>query len=66
MNLKLSTKKGKNNVMAYALSRKEEETKGSLCVISILQSDWVEEARIEWKQYREVSKTIQQLHEDPS
>jgi hypothetical protein len=36
-------KKGKHNVVAEALSRKEEETKGSLCVISILQSDWVEE-----------------------
>jgi hypothetical protein len=52
--------------VADALSMKEEETKVSLCVISILQSDWVEEARIEWKQYREVSKTIQQLHEDPN
>jgi hypothetical protein len=29
-------KKGKHNVVADALSSKEEETKGSLCVISIL------------------------------
>jgi hypothetical protein len=43
-------KRGKHNVVADALSRKEEETKGSLCVISILKSDWVEEAKIEWKQ----------------
>jgi hypothetical protein len=28
-------KKGKNNVVADAFSRKEEEEKGSLCVISI-------------------------------
>jgi hypothetical protein len=35
MILKLSTKKGKHNVVVDALSRKEEETKGSLCVISI-------------------------------
>jgi hypothetical protein len=32
-------KKGKHNFVANSLSRKEEETKGSLCVISILQSD---------------------------
>jgi hypothetical protein len=43
-------KKGKHNIVADALSRKEEETKGSLCAISIPQFDWVEEARIEWKQ----------------
>jgi hypothetical protein len=39
-------KKGKRNIVANALSRKEEETKGSLCVICILQSVRVEEARI--------------------
>ena len=39
-----------NNIVAYALSRKEEETEVSLCVISIPQSDWVEEAMMEWKQ----------------
>jgi hypothetical protein len=31
-----------------------------------MQSDWVEEARIEWKQDQEVWKIIQQLQEDPS
>jgi hypothetical protein len=30
-------KKGKHNVVAYALSRKQEETQGSLCVIYIPQ-----------------------------
>jgi hypothetical protein len=40
----------KNNVVTDALSRKEQEIKGSLCAISIPQLDWVEEARIEWKQ----------------
>jgi hypothetical protein len=43
---KIIYKKGKNNIVAYALSRKEEETKGSLCAISFPHSDWVEEARI--------------------
>jgi hypothetical protein len=46
--------------------RKEEETKGSLCVIYILQSNWVKEERIEWNQDQEVRKIIQQLHEDPN
>jgi hypothetical protein len=59
-------KKGKQNMVADALSRKEEDTEGLLCVISIPQSDWVEEARIEWKQDQKVCKIIQQLQEDPS
>ena len=58
-------KKGKHNVVANSLSREEEETKGSLCAISILKYDWVEEARIKWKKYQEVCKIIQQLKEDP-
>jgi hypothetical protein len=41
-------KKGKHSVVEDALSRKEEEIEGSLCAIYIPQSDWVEEARIEW------------------
>jgi hypothetical protein len=47
-------KNGKHNVAGDALSRKEEETKYSLCVISILQPNWVEEERIEWNQDQEV------------
>ena len=35
-------KKGKHNVVADALFRKEEETEGSLCVISILAPDYFE------------------------
>jgi hypothetical protein len=49
-----------------ALLRKEEEKEGSLCVISILQSNWVEEARIEWKKDKKVCKIIRQLKEDPN
>jgi hypothetical protein len=59
-------KQGKHNGVAHALSRKEEETKGSLCSMSMPQSDWVEEARIKWNQDQEVCKFIQKLHEDPS
>jgi hypothetical protein len=58
-------KKGKHNMVENALSRKEEEIEGLLCVISILQSDWMEEARIEWKQDQKVCKIIRQLQENP-
>jgi hypothetical protein len=45
MPLKLYTKNGKQNVVANALSRKED-TKGLLSAISIPQFDWMEEAMI--------------------
>jgi hypothetical protein len=38
--------KGKQNMVADALSRQDEDTKGLQCGISIPQYDWVEEARI--------------------
>ena len=39
-------KKGKNNIVANALSRKEEETKVSLCALSIPKFYWVEDVQI--------------------
>jgi hypothetical protein len=39
----ITYKKGKQNIMVDALSRKEEYTEGLLCDISISKSDWVEE-----------------------
>jgi hypothetical protein len=59
-------KKRKTKCGENALSRKEEDIEGLLCAISILQSDWVEEARIEWKKDQKVCKIIQQLQEDLS
>jgi hypothetical protein len=38
-------KKGREDVVADELSRKEEDTKALLCVIFILQVDWVEATR---------------------
>jgi hypothetical protein len=35
--------------MTYALSRKDEEVEAFLCAISIIQPDWIIEARDEWK-----------------
>ena len=37
-----------------------------LCAISIIQSDWITEARDEWKKDEEVWKLIQKLQQDPS
>jgi len=59
-------KKGKQNVVAYALSRKDEYIKGLLCAISLPQSDWVEYAINEWKQDQKACKIIQRLQEDPN
>lgn len=59
-------KKEKQNAVAYALSRKDVDVGGLLCVISLPQLDWVEEARIEWRQDQKACKIIQQLQEDPN
>ena len=40
-------KKGKLNVVADALSRKNEEVEAFLCAISIIQPDWITKAREE-------------------
>jgi len=42
-------KKGKQNIVADAVARKEEDTKSLLYVISTPQYNWMEEAMIEWK-----------------
>ena len=47
-------KKGKLNVVAYALSRKDEEGEALVCAISIIQPDLITEARDEWKNDEEV------------
>ena len=40
-------KKGNKNVFAYALSRKDEDVEAFLCVISIIQPDWITKVRDE-------------------
>ena len=66
MTLKSSTTKGKLNVVADALSRKDEELEALLCAISIIEPDWITEAREEWKNDEEVCILIQKLQQDPS
>jgi hypothetical protein len=54
-------KKGKKNVVAYALSRKDEYVEAFLCAISIIQPNWITEERDEWKNEEEVWTLIQRL-----
>ena len=59
-------KKGKLNFVADALSRKDEDVEALLCVISIIQPDWITEARDEWKNEEEVWILIQKFQQDTS
>jgi hypothetical protein len=57
-------KKGKQNVLADALSRKDEDVEAFLCAISIIQPDWIIEARDEWKNDEKVWTLIERLQQD--
>jgi hypothetical protein len=59
-------KKGKKNVVADALSRKDEDVEAFLYAISIIQPDWIIEARDEWKNEEKVWTLIQRLQQDSS
>ena len=59
-------KNGKQNVVARALSIKDEDVEALLCAISIIQLDWINEAREEWKNDEEVWALIQKLQQDSS
>ena len=58
-------KKGKQNVVADALSRKDEDLEALFCVISIIHPDWINKARDEWKKGEEVWPLIQKLQNIP-
>jgi hypothetical protein len=53
-------KKGKDNVVVDALSRKYEE-EGSLFSLSFIVPDWLQAIRQEWLQDPKISHLIQQL-----
>jgi hypothetical protein len=59
-------KKGKKNVVADALSRKDEYVEAFLCAILIIQPDWIIEVRDEWKNDENVWNLIQRLQQDSS
>ena len=58
-------KKGQQNVVANALSRKDEDVEALLCTISIIQQDWINETREERKN-DEVWALIRKLQQDSS
>ena len=47
-------RKWKKNFVADALSRKDEDVEALFCVISIIQPDWINKERDEWKKDEEV------------
>jgi hypothetical protein len=59
-------KKGKKNVVADALSTKDEYVEAFLCAISIIQLDWIIEARDERKNDKKLWTLIQRLQQDSS
>ena len=58
-------KKGKQNVVAYSLSRKDEDVEALFYAISIIQPDWINEARDESKKDEQVWPFIQKLQNIP-
>ena len=58
-------RKGKKKFVANALSRKDEDVEELFCAISIIQLDWINEARDEWKNDEEVWPLIQNLQKIP-
>jgi len=54
-------RKGKKIFVADALSRKDGDVEALFCAISIIQLDWINEARDEWKKDKEVWPLIQKL-----
>ena len=52
-------KKGKKNIVADALSRKDEDVEELFCAVSIIQPNWVNKARDEWNEDEEVWPLIQ-------
>ena len=59
-------RKGKQNLVEDALSRKDEDVEALLCALSIIKLDWIAEAREEWKNDLSMWTLIQKLQKDPS
>jgi hypothetical protein len=59
-------RKGKQNVVEDELSRKDEDVEAFLCTISIIQPNWIIEARDEWNNDKKVWTLIQRLQQDSS
>ena len=59
-------RKGKKIFGADALSRKDEDVEALFCVISSIQTYWINEARDEWNNNEEVWTLIQKIQQDAS
>jgi hypothetical protein len=59
-------KKGNKNVVADALSSNDEDVEAFVCAISIIQPDWIIEARDESNNDKNVWILIQRLQQDSS
>ena len=59
-------KKGKQNVVADALSRKDEDVEALLYAISIIQPDWIAKAMDKWKNDKKIWTFILKLQRDPN
>ena len=66
MTLKSSTKKGRKMLLQMHSEEKDEDVETLVCAISIIQPDWINEARGEWKNDEEVWALIQKIQQDPS
>jgi len=54
-------RKWKQNFVADALSRKVEDVEAFFCAIFVIQPDWINKARDEWKKDEEVWPLIQKV-----
>ncbi|KAH9289301.1 hypothetical protein KI387_033418, partial [Taxus chinensis] len=54
-------KKGKENVVADELSRRDTSVDSLLCGMSMLTGNWVDEARLEWDQDKDTQSIIQNI-----
>jgi len=58
-------RKGKQNFVADALSRKDEDVEALFCAVSIIQPNWIKKERVKWKKDKEVWPLIQKLQNIP-
>ena len=63
---KIIYKKGNQNVVVDALSRKDEDVEALLYVILIIQLDWIAKDTEKWKNDKKIWTFIQKLQQDPS